>query len=215
MVMPLDYNTTGKRGVLVIGTPRCGSHALCHGLYNSSTEKNSKFLGEILKETDTPDHTKILEYWDRVENENQNNFVYASIVQLFSKTWMSAFYSDRFDDYIIINLRRRNKVKQYMSWCVFRAQMKSSIIRHSPTYEEYRDFLLWKTTLEDIEMFMTEQLMDYALKSDFVVYYEDIDFSSLGTEFKKNHNLLNENLIMSDPELVNRILLDFKYRDEK
>ena len=42
-------------------------------------------------------------------------------------------------DYYIINLRRRDKVSQYISWCVLRAQGKSNMVKHSPNWEDYKD----------------------------------------------------------------------------
>lgn len=182
------------KGTIVIGTARSGSHMLCDLLYNNSQLSNKLMLGELTELPDVAD-----------------KFAYCSIVQNWAKSNL-AVDTSWVKDYHVVNLRRRDKVAQYISWCVFRAQTQASISKHSPEWEDYKDLLPWESTKDDIDMFLMEQYVDFAIKPHEVVYYEDIvKRPVLNTRFKKNQYPVPPEAIVTDYALVKSILEKFSY----
>lgn len=181
------------KGTIVIGTARSGSHMTCDMLFNESLIANKVNLGEV---TALPDVT--------------GRYVYCSIVQHRVKNLL-AVNTQWTRDYEIVNLRRRGKVAQYISWCVFRAQTQASISRHSPNWDDYKNLLPWESTVDDIEMFIAEQNLDFAIPSNQVVYYEDMTQSGLTTQYKKNTYPVPPDAIVTDYALVKRMLENFSY----
>ena len=188
----IDYN---KKGVIVIGSARSGSHMTCDMLYNQATAPSVN-LGEI---TDLylPTHDK---------------FIFCSIVQTWLRTKL-AVNLEWTKDYYIINLRRRDKVSQYISWCVLRAQGKSNMVKHSPNWEDYKDLLPWKSSKEDIERFIQDQHLDFAFTPDQILYYEDLVKTNLKTRYTKNHYPISYENIVTDYKLVKDLLEKYSYEN--
>ena len=155
---------SGIKGTIVIGTARSGSHMTCDMLYTASAITSKINLGEVTA----------LPYV-------AGQYAYCSIVQHQVKN-MLAVDTTWVNDYEVVNLRRRDKVAQYISWCVFRAQTQASISKHSPNWNDYKDLLPWQSTQEDIEMFIAEQNLDFAIPANRVVYYEDMITAGLRTQ---------------------------------
>jgi hypothetical protein len=205
-MIDIDYS---KKGVIVLGTPRSGSHMLCDMLYNISLAKNKKLLGEIYTVRDVSVKQTLVD----LEHKHKDEFIFCSLVQQWAKNLL-AMDPAVFDDYIVINLRRKNKVDQYISWCVFRAQTQAGISKHSPKWNDYKDLLPWKSDLTDIERFIGEQHLDHAFKSDYVLYYEDIVQLDLKTKFIKNMYPVPYKEIVTDINLVELMLTQFTYNDK-
>lgn len=191
-------NDTGimkSKGVIILATARSGSHMTCDMLFNDSKIPDKVLLGELVE----------------LPNTNKK-FVYCSIVQAQAKIRL-ALNHNCLNDFWVVNLRRRNKIEQYISWCVFRAQTQSGILQHSPNWEDYKSFLPWKSTQSDIEMFLMEQYLDFAFKPNQILYYEDLIKNSVNTEFKKNQYPVRPDEIVTDYQLVQNILQKFSYYD--
>ena len=186
----IDYT---KRGVIVLGSARSGSHMLCDMLFHASYCANKKYIGEV---TSIP--------------YIESKFIFCSLVQ-FSPKNLLAVNVDWVRDYHIIKLRRRNKVSQYISWCAFRAQTISSITKHSPNWEDYKHLMPWESTPQDIENFINEQHIDYAFPSDETLYYEDVVLSGMHTNFKKNQYPMAPEKMVTDYALVEKMLGNYSY----
>jgi len=171
-------------------------------LYNISTINNKVKIGEIY--TDRETSTDILDPLKVLESKYQGQFIFCSLTQFVSKNLL-AMDSSYLKDYNLVNVRRRDKVGQYISWCVFRASAK-----HSPKFADYKDLLPWSSTREDIEMFILEQNIDYAFSAP-VLYYEDLALSGIATHFQKNYYPLPPAEIVTDYKLVCDILSRYKY----
>lgn len=184
---------SGIKGTIVIGSARSGSHMACDMLFNQSIFTNKVNLGEVVT-------------LPQVEGK----YVFCSIVQSWTKNLLAV--DDNWAmDYNIVNIRRRDKVAQYISWCVFRAQTQASISKHSPDWEDYQDLLPWESTKEDLEMFIAEQHLDFAFTADQVMYYEDLIDSGLRTKYKKNQYPLPPEQMVTDYELVKTMLEKYSY----
>lgn len=184
---------SGIKGTIVIGSARSGSHMACDILYNRALIPNKINLGEV---TELP--------------TNNNRYIFCSIVQTQIKNLLAVDTSWT-KDYYIINLRRRNKVAQYISWCVFRAQTKSSITKHSPEWDDYKEFLPWESTRDDIERFIIEQHLDFAFNPDEILYYENLVEAGLKTKYKKNQYPIPPDQIVTDYILVKSMLEKYSY----
>lgn len=181
------------KGVIVLGTARSGSHMACDMLYNESTVPNKIMLGEV---TELPCVS--------------NKIAYCSIVQNWAKIKLAVDTSWA-NEYRVIHLRRRDKVAQYLSWCVFRAQTLASISKHSPDWNDYIHLLPWESTSDDIEMFLMEQYLDFAFVATDVVYYEDLVVSGRYTRFKKNKYPVAPAEIVTNYTLVKHMLEKYSY----
>jgi len=181
------------KGMIVIGTARSGSHMTCDMLYNESQLPEKVILGEV---TELPDIA--------------DKFVYCSIVQNWAKIALAVDLSWT-SDYYVVNLRRRDKVAQYLSWCVFRAQAQASISKHSPDWNDYKDLLPWESTKDDIEQFLMEQYLDFAITPNEIVYYEDMIKSRKATKFKQNQYPIPPQEIVTNYTLVKNMLEKFSY----
>ena len=172
-----------------MGSARSGSHMTCDMLFNSAVGKR-RYLGEV---TEIPAH---------------DTFIFCSIVQFWAKNLLARDIT-ALKNYQLINIRRRDKVAQYISWCIFRAQIKTPT--HSPNWNNYSAMLPWESTKDDIELFLVEQHIDFAFKYDAVLYYEDMAASNLITNFKKNVYPVPHEKIVTDYDLVKSILGKYNY----
>lgn len=181
------------KGTIVIGAPRSGSHMTCDMLFNVSNKTNKLQLGEVSSPPNIP-----------------NQYPYCSIVRYSVKNLL-AVNTNWTNDYEIINLRRKDKVAQYISWCVFRTQTQSSIYKHSPNWDDYKNLLPWQSTIEDIEMFIIEQNLDFAIPADKIFYYEEIVKSNMPTQYTKNNYPIPIEQIVTDYALVKKMLENYSY----
>jgi hypothetical protein len=166
----------------------------CDMLYNQSLVPNKVNLGEVTA----------------LPADNNTRYIFCSIVQAEIKNLLAVDASWA-KDYHIINVRRRNKVAQYISWCVFRAQTRSGIGKHSPDWSDYKGLLPWKSNKDDIERFITEQHLDFAFNYNEILYYEDLAKSGLQTKYKKNTYPVTPEQIVTDYKLVNTLLEKYSY----
>jgi hypothetical protein len=204
-MIDIDYT---KKGVIILGASRSGSHMLCNGLFNQSSMANKVNLGEIYnKQVPLSDALEVIQ---QIKQNHKDQFIFCSLVSYWGKNAL-AMNQSLLDDFMIINLRRKDKVSQYISWCVFRAQLLCGIGKHSPNWDEYKNLLPWPSTENDLEMFITENHLDFAFSNHAVVYYEDVVDLKLPTTFIKNLYPIPHREIVTDYELVKTILGNYTY----
>ena len=192
------------KNVLIIGTPRSGTHAL-GSLFNST---NTEFanLGEIcLNNGIDPlkDIQKMYQHFD---------YRVAHIVQLSAKIVLSADLGTLKKHAVIVNLKRRDKVKQFASWAYFHntggINGRWHNHRESDTILQPGSITVTK---EDIDLFVTEQLTDDFFLPDYVLYYEDLDFSK--SSFKQNQYSFDITQLFSNIDYVKQRLDNWKYNE--
>lgn len=190
-----------KKGIIVIGMPRSGTHHLSGSIYSELKNVNKIYLGEIYQNFDT---SNILENLDALKT--CPDFFVCSFVQYVPKHLLLQ-HLEQLSEFYLINLRRRNKIEHYRSWCMARLTWKYSR-SHFVTWDKIVDDLPFQVTNDDIDNFIVEQSADYLIPCDLTVYYEDLKVQS---RFIKNtYNLPNEQ-IFSNYSLVIERLKDFKY----
>ena len=191
-----------NKNVLIIGAPRSGTHALGSLFAN---ERKFINLGEICV---NDGYTDPLVDIQRMYQHTRP--VIAHIVQLSAKIALSADLASIKQHTIIVNLKRRNKVRQFASWMYFHntggvngkwhnhIESDTSLMPGSIT-----------VTKEDIDLFVTEQLTDDFFCADHVFYYEDLNFDK--ASFKKNQYRFNIEQVFSNLDYVEQRLGNWKY----
>lgn len=202
-MIDIDYT---KKGLIVFGSARSGSHMACDHLYNLSTAINKVNAGELYTKqraigvTDSELSSQLTIFLE--------SFVYCSIVQFWARN-MLAMTPTKLSDYNIVNLRRRDKVAQYLSWCIFRAQGHNSV--HTPDMSRSMTNLPWESSSADIELFIAEQHVEFLQIPNRIVYYEDLVAAGVNTKYTKNIYQIPANKIVTDYPLVTTILSKFDY----
>ena len=184
----------GYSGVLVVGTYRSGSHMACDMLYRKSTTTNKLYLNELLQ----------------LPPLNPNSLIFCSIVNTETKTslamdlsWMS--------DYYIVNIRRRNKVAQYISFCILRAQNSPGIYNHAPEWDDYKHLLPLTPTEEDIDYFILIQHLDFVFTPNQIIYYEDLVETDNDTMYIKTQYPVPLEELVTNYEFIKRKLEKYSY----
>lgn len=189
-----------NKNILIIGTPRSGTHALA-SLFDNSKIQN---LGEIHQHNGTGPLINIEKMYAH------NNLKIAHIVQLSAKIVLSLDLKTLKQNTIIVNLKRRNKVRQFASWMYFHASGGVNGRWHNHTEQDssLRPGSI-TVTAEDIDLFVTEQLTDDFFLPDCVLYYEDINFSQ--AKFNKNRYSYDIEQIFNNLDYVKQRLENWAY----
>lgn len=203
----------GKHGIICIGASRSGTHMITDAIFHEVVYTNKCLLGEIYSPQwpYTPESAEVL--LGSIKEQYSDKFIICSITQYSAKIALAKI-PHLFDDYFILGIRRKDKVSQYISWCIFRAQEQANLARHSPMWEDYKHVLPWQVTYSDLEIFLADQYLDYVFSPDAIVYYEDVIKQNVYTRFKKMEYPVPPNQLVSDLDLVNRILGKFEYTDD-
>jgi hypothetical protein len=193
-----------NKNILILGTPRSGTHALGSMLANNY---NFRYNGEILRlDPQFP--------WEDDLNmlKNHSGISVSQVVQYSSKIKLSNYINNLKKHITIINLRRRDKLKQFASWVYFN-RYHNEKAWHSQTIE-FDQKLVGKfiITQEDIELFLVEQLVDSYYTSAYTLYYEDLSFD--GATQSKNIYKFDITTIFANLDFVKSQLEDWKYIDE-
>lgn len=190
--------TTGKN-VLILGSPRSGTHALASLLHQQL--KDYAYLAEICKSSndDYP--------WNEITRVLPKSKCIAHIVQTYAKIFLINKAQQIKENNILIKLRRRNKVKQFASWIYFRQIGFIYNFNHSKI--DYIAPGSIKVSIDDIESFIIDQIVDDQFETDITCYYEDIDFTT--SHFKKNQYAYPIEQIFSNLDLVKYHLQDWQH----
>ena len=201
-----------SKGIICIGASRSGTHMTTDILFNLYDNQNKINLGEIYSPTWPYDANRPQDLVDNISNKFKNKFIFASIAQYRAKVSL-ARHPKILKDFTLVNIRRKDKVAQYISWCVFRAQEQANIVSHSPEWDNYKHLLPFKSDYNDLENFVVDQMLDYAFNFDFTIYYEDVIEKNLPTRFKKNHYPISHQEIVTNYDYVKEFLGNFEYKD--
>ena len=168
-----------NKNILIIGSPRSGTHALGAELCDQSKGTN---LMEICMAgyCDNP--------WNDIDKLSRSpRLTTAQVVQMTPKLTL-AKNVDRIKQHnIVVNIRRRNKVDQFASWIYFRLNDLTGLHGwHNHTADKMRCSPgSIQASDHDITQFELEQILDDYFLPDFNLCYEDLTFSAQ-TTFKKN-----------------------------
>ena len=200
-----DLDLTDKKGILVISSPRSGTHMMTSILANTIDIKNKININEIY--VNNVDKLNILQQLKDIEQQYSEKFIIASIVQWYVINLLIPHW-DYLKDYYIIDLRRYDKIAQYTSWCILQASGQ-----YNPSVESYQHLLPITVDIEHVERFIASQNICYAIKADKVLYYEDVVKLNQFSSTKKNYYPIDVNDIFSDYEIIYKLLGNYQYHD--
>ena len=191
----------GDKNILIIGAPRSGTHALASLLKQKSF--GFHYLGEIgmIQTSTTP--------WKDIDiflKESSKKYL-AHIVQIRSKIGILPDIANLKNSTFVVNIRRRDKVKQFASWVYFRSI--GAIYNFDHHGQDFVPPKSYYVTYDDIEQFIIEQIVDDQFQADSTVYYEDIDFSE--STIKKNSYAFSPEQMIKNLDEVNLYLSNWTY----
>lgn len=192
-----------KKNILIIGSPRSGTHALGAEIAKLG---HAKYFGEICKTSDNP------EPWHEIDClYNTNNLSVGQVVQLTPKIHLAKNVDKIKDHVLIVNVRRKNKIKQFASWVYFRLfdptefrgwhnhdSNKTNVKQHSVEAKE-----------QDLVQFMLEQLVDDYFLPDYNLCYENLTFTQ--QSYRKNEFLFPLETMFSNLDYVEKYLKGWQY----
>lgn len=192
-----------NKNILIIGSPRSGTHALGAEISKST---NGKLLGEICT-TSAPGA-----YWKEINQLYETPILtIGQLVQLSPKIKLAGEVATIKKHTVVVNIRRRDKVKQFASWIYFRVM--------DPTYRQpWHNHLATQTrhqqgsiqvSEQQLEQFILEQMVDDFFLPDFQLCYEDLVFTQ--TKFFKNQFAFPVELIFSNLDFVKEYLANWQY----
>jgi hypothetical protein len=198
MQSALDQN----KNILILAAPRSGSHALASTL--RCLHPDIQYLKEICcaQSSDEP-WTEIAPMLDT------RPIKLAHIVQARSKIFLAGMAQRIKEHCVIVELRRRLKVKQFASWMYFQHILNRYHFDHGG--QDYVPPGTITVDIQHIERFLYEQLLDQIFDADHVVYYEDTDLSP--SLIQKNHYAYPIERIIKNLDLVQQYLGDWQYHD--
>jgi hypothetical protein len=135
--------------ILIIGAPRSGTHALASIIHQQNPQL--QYLGEIAM------HQKSLHPWQDFERFYDNTpRKLGHAVQSYGKIFAVAKVSQIKQHTTIVEIRRRNKVKQFASWMFFKHI--GAIYNFQHDGQDYLPPGSLTAKLGDIELFIIDQI---------------------------------------------------------
>lgn len=191
-----------NKNILILGAARSGTHALASKI--QQYDNTLSYLGECGM------HQEKKEPWKDFEQfTNCNPRKLGHVVQRYSKIFAVHQAAQIKHSSLIVEIRRRNKVKQFASWMYF--QQLGSIYNFQHNGQDYIPPKSITVSLNNIEDFITDQLLDKSFCPDYTFYYEDLDFNN--SRIKKNHYVYPIEQIFSNLDFVEQWLSEWKYND--
>jgi hypothetical protein len=198
----VNYAKLENRNILIIGAPRSGTHAFASIIHQSHPELN--YLGEIGLYQKHPEPWKDFElFYDNTPKK------LAHVSQSYSKLFALLKVSQLKKNTLIVEIRRRNKIKQFASWMFFKKI--GAIYNFQHDGQDYMPPGSITVTLNDIESFIIDQIIDCSFSPDYTLYYEEIAFDQ--SRIKKNHYIYPIEQVFSNLDLVEEYLGNWKYND--
>lgn len=191
-----------NKNIIIVGAPRSGTHALAASI--KTLDNTLKYLGEIgmIQRTEQP--------WKELDQFcNNAPRKLAHLVQSYSKIFSLPNMSQIKDQTLIVEIRRRDKIKQFASWMFF--TKIGAIYNFQHDGQDYMPPGSITVTLSDIESFIVDQLVDHLFSPDYILYYEELEFDQ--TQIKKNHYVYPIEQVFSNLDLVEKYLENWKYHD--
>lgn len=193
-----------QKNILILGAPRSGTHALGAELAKISS---ATYLREICKTSDNP------EPWKEISLlYNTSKLTIAQVVQLTSKIHLSSDVETIKKHTIVVNIRRRDKIKQFASWYYFRYLDPTEFKpwhNHSAGQTRVKQFSI-EAVDENIIQFMLEQIIDDYFLPDFNLCYEDLNFTTQ-KEYVKNQFSFPIETMFSNLDQVKQYLGQWSY----
>jgi LPS sulfotransferase NodH len=195
-----------NKNILVIGAPRSGTHAVGAELANLT---NAKYLREICRTSDNPTP------WHEIKNlYSTETLTVAQIVQLTPKIHLAKDVQQIKDHAVIVNVRRKNKIKQFASWMYFRVNDTTEL--HGWHNHKVGNTRIAPHSLQvqeqDLTQFMLEQLIDDYFLPDFNLCYEDLTFTQ--KMYEKNQFSYPIENIFTNLDFVENFLKDWSYSSQ-
>lgn len=195
-----------NKNILIIGSPRSGTHALGSELTKLS---GAKYLGEICRILDKPAP------WEEIKLlYNTPMLTIGQVVQLTSKLYLAQDVSTIKKHAIIVNIRRRDKVKQFASWSYF--QLRDLTLMRKWLNHVAKDTNVQPHSIEAtdhyISQFILEQLIDDYFIPDYNLCYEDLVFTQ--TRYHKNEFSFPIEQMFSNLDYVKERLANWQYTPE-
>ena len=192
-----------NKNILIIGSPRSGTHALGSELAELS---QFEYLQEICRVSDN------LTPWKEIEllyNTDQPSI--GQIVQLTPKIQLAKDVGVIKNHTVIVNIRRRDKIKQFASWMYFRVFDPTGFRGwHNHTVENTNVIQhTIQATESDILQFMLEQLIDDYFLPDFNLCYEELTFTK--AKYQKNKFKYPLEEMFSNLDYVKEYLNNWRY----
>ena len=197
----LDSNFKNKN-ILIIAAPRSGTHALASVIQQQDLQLN--YLGEIAM------HQKSKQPWTDFEmfyNNTPRKLAHA--VQYYGKIFALPMIDKIKECTMIVEVRRRNKIKQFASWMFFK--QIGAIYNFQHHGQDYIPPGSLTITLSDIEEFIVEQIVDAAFAPDHTLYYEDLILDQ--SQINKNQYVYPIEQVFNNLDLVETHLKNWKYND--
>jgi len=195
-----------NKNILVIGSPRSGTHAVGSELADRA---QCQYLGEICV-VDGRKHP-----WEDVELlYNTSQTTVAQIVQLTPKIQLAPTAHTIKKHTVIVNVCRKDKVKQFSSWMYFKNLDRNQDQlwhNHKEENTKIQQYSI-QAQEQDIVQFMLEQMIDFYFLPDFNLCYEDLIFTQ--KKFHKNRFSYPLETIFSNLDFVKQSLENWNYSPE-
>ena len=191
-----------SKNILIVGAPRSGTHALASSINNC--DATLQYLGEIgmIQRTEKP--------WQDLDQFYTNiPRKLAHVVQSYGKIFALPKLSQIKKQTLIVEIRRRDKVKQFASWMFFKKI--GAIYNFQHDGQDYMPPGSITVTLDDLERFIIDQIVDHSFSPDYILYYEELKFDQ--SQVKKNHYVYPIEHVFSNLNLVEEYLGNWKYND--
>jgi hypothetical protein len=204
----IDRAIQQKKNILVIASPRSGTHPLVNEL---ATLSGGKSLGEICK---TGRGNSPWKEFDRLL-VNTPKLTVASIVELNAKLILASDVDRIKKHTIIVNIRRLNKIAQFASYTYFILSDPTGRYPWHNHGETDTRIMPGQITAseQDIEQFKLSQITDDFFLPEFKLCYEKLTFSNQ-KKIKKNSFAFPIWQIFSNLDFVEQNLKDWKYSSE-
>jgi len=198
----IEQSKVENKNVLIVGAPRSGTHALAASI--KYFDSALTYLGEIamIQHTEQP-------WQDLNQFYTSNPRKLAHVVQSYGKIFALPAVPQIKKNTIIIEIRRRNKVKQFASWMFFKKI--GAIYNFQHDGQDYLPPGSITVELTDIESFIIDQIIDRSFSPDYILYYEELKFTH--STIKKNHYAYPIEQVFSNLNLVEKYLGNWKYND--
>lgn len=204
----LSHARDSNKNILIIGSPRSGTHAL--GSLVSQLDTRFINHGELF--LSKRDHTEKLD--DLIKICSHDTPSVSHVVQLLAKVFLSPYVDTLKDHVIVVNLKRNNKIKQFASWMYFNKFGSYTNTAHNHKVQDTSAIPGSITaTSEDVDRFMVEQLTDDFFLADYILYYENLDLKQ--SQYQQNQYSFPIETIFSNLEYVNERLRGWKYPSER
>ena len=198
----IDQAAAQNKNILIIAAPRSGSHALASVLLHQAPYL--EYLGEIGQAQ------RSTEPWLEIQPMLDTRCVKLShIVQGLAKIFLTTMVSEIKQHCVTVELRRRDKLQQFASWIYFRHIGAVYDFDHAGAHYLAPGSI--EITMDDIENFLVEQVLDRAFCADVTVYYEDTDFSQ--SYIRRNRYQYPITNVIKNFDLAQRYLQHWCYHD--